>query len=226
MMPVGCTGWMINDKHHCFLSAGHCHYAAEQQVVQFQVPVSRPDGTVRHPHPDHQYVFDTKSIHVSSPVTEGHDWMYFGVFPNTNTKLAAHEAQGEWFTLSDELGNPPSVNATLEITGYGTTRKPYREKNQVQQYHYGPLVNIKLELPRSDKYPKLWSLKYHVDTSGGNSGSAIVHKETGHAIGIHAYAGCHGVRVPTGANSGMFHGHPSLQQALANPKGVCLNGYN
>lgn len=61
LMPIGCTSWLIDDKHHCFLTAGHC-YDKRNMIVEFNVPRSMPDGTVRHPSPADQYPLDKLSI--------------------------------------------------------------------------------------------------------------------------------------------------------------------
>lgn len=148
--------------------------------------------------------------------------MYFGTHINSNTKLPAFKAQKNWYKLSKELKRTPSLNSTLEIIGYGVTRSPNQDKNQVQQVHRGPLSHIVEKQKQKWRSPKLWSLHYQVDTTGGNSGSAILNTETGEAVGIHAYAGCTQGR---GSNSGMFIGHEKLQKALAWPRGVCWYGY-
>ena len=60
---------------------------------------------------------------------------------------------------------------------------------------------------------------YTVDTRGGNSGSAVLDESTGMVIGIHTHGGC---GASSGSNSGTAINHPSLQQALAAPQGVCI----
>jgi hypothetical protein len=178
------------------------------------------DGTLQHPHPKDQYPFDVSSVQRSQIITHGHDWMYFGVFPNSETGLPAFKAQGKWFELDSD--HVPEANTTLSVTGYGTTSRPLRAKNQVQQTHQGPMVENQY-----DRVENKWSLTYAVDTTGGNSGSAVVNEVTGKAVAIHAYAGC-GIDSRGniyGTNSGMFLGLPALQEALNKPRGVCLNGY-
>lgn len=188
LMPIGCTAWMIDDPNHCFLTAGHCwgsNFMGMNMTaaVQFQVPLSDVNGTVRHPHPNDQYPIDSESVQ-SDGATMGNDWAYMGAHPNSNTNLAPYKAQGEWYKLS-QSEEVPDYNSTIVITGYGTTRLPNRHKNQVQQTHSGPLTTSKRNDTRN-----LWHIRYQVDTTGGNSGSAIVLEETGEAIGVHAYAGC------------------------------------
>ena len=62
------------------------------------------------------------------------------------------------------------------------------------------------------------TLQYAVDTSGGNSGSAVLNENTGEAIGIHTHAGCNS----SGGNHGTAIDQAGLQSALANPQGVCV----
>ena len=38
LLPIGCTGWLINDCNSCALTAGHC--TSNIQVLQFNVPLS------------------------------------------------------------------------------------------------------------------------------------------------------------------------------------------
>ena len=165
------------------------------------------DGTVQHPHPNDQYMVDSKSIqctlwnvdtvlmaYAADEVEEGNDWLYFGAHRNTNTNLTAYEAQQDCYRLSINATAPPVPETMLQIIGiiitikfliigYGTTKHPFLAKNQIQQVHQGPFLE-----DRKEGY--LWSLAYRVDTTGGNSGSAIENAETGEAIGVHAYAGC------------------------------------
>lgn len=139
--------------------------------------------------------------------------MYFGTFPNSNTRKRAIEVQKDRYVLAKNV-TVPAVNTTLEIIGYGTTQRPYRSKSQVQQVHSGPFTNDVKQVGNR------WSLEYRVDTTGGNSGSAVVNVQTGEAIAVHAYAGCYSYEEDS-SNSGTFLGQIGLQKALANPKGVC-----
>ena len=43
LLPVGCTGWLIQDCAGCFLTAGHC--TGNIQVIQFNVPPSSSSGS-------------------------------------------------------------------------------------------------------------------------------------------------------------------------------------
>jgi V8-like Glu-specific endopeptidase len=203
MAPAGCTAWIIDDCSHCLLTAGHC--SGLNSAVEFNVPLSDPNGNVQHPSPDHQYAIDPVSMQSNGGQGMGDDWAYFGCFPNSNTGLTPYEAQGGFYTLA----LPPSVwNQNIRITGYGSVSSPIPpEWNYAQKTHVGPYQT--LDGTR---------LGYRTDTSGGNSGSPVVIEETGLAIGIHTHGGCNS---SGGENSGTGMHLPDLQTALANPLGVC-----
>ncbi|MCZ6817813.1 MAG: trypsin-like peptidase domain-containing protein, partial [Planctomycetota bacterium] len=171
----GCTCWIIDDINHCFLSAGHC--ASGFDVVEFNVPLSDSNGNHIHAPPEDQYAVDPASVQ-SNNGGIGNDWAYFGCFANPMTALTPFAAQGDFFVLSDA---PPEVaGQTIRITGYGVTQPPVpQEWNFAQKTHTGPFV---------DSFGD--TLQYEVDTSGGNSGSAVFNEDSGEAIGIHTHAGC------------------------------------
>ncbi len=203
VMPIGCTGWLIDDANHCFLTAGHCvNYSFE--VMEFNVPLSDANGSLNHPPPEDQYVRDPDSLQTNGGQGIGDDWAYFGCFQNTETGLWAFEAQGDYFVLAF----PPAVGGQdIRITGYGTTSSPVSPTwNQVQKTHTGPFVDSSGT-----------TVGYQTDTTGGNSGSPVINEDTGEAIGIHTHGGC-----SSGQNNGTGINHSGLQNALANPQGVCI----
>ncbi len=201
-LPIGCTAWIINDANHCMLTAGHCA-GSSLEVIEFNVPLSNSNGGLNHPGPEDQYVIDLSSKQSHSGGV-GNDWGYFGCFPNSTTGLTAFETQGDYYTLAA----PPAPEAGdgIRITGYGTVVAPVSKTwNQVQKTHVGPFSDLSGS-----------ALGYRADTSGGNSGSPVIFEETGLAIGIHTHGGCSfSWNSGTGVNNG------GLQNALANPKGVC-----
>lgn len=203
LVPNGCSVWLIDDCNHCMLTAGHC---PEGWVVEFNVPMSYSDGTVTHPHPDHQYAVDATSSQGSFAPND--DWAYFGCFANPNTGRTPYESQGGAFTFVA----PPTTNAgvTVRVTGFGIDATP-NEWNRVQQTHRGQLLGFESASE---------SLLHSVDTYPGNSGSPMIWYETGRAIGIHTEGGC---STTGGANSGTSLMNPRLHAAIANPKGVCAN---
>jgi len=206
LAPIGCTTWMIDDCNNCFLSAGHC-IGSGSQVVQFNVPLSNPNGSWNNPHPDDQYPVDQTSIQ-SRWEGIGNDWAYFGAFPNSNTGLRPATAQGDVFEF---VPPPVAVGQTVRVTGYGTVLAPVPGTwNSVQKTHDGPFT---LSLGSR--------VGYAADTTGGNSGGPVILESTGKAIGIHTHGGCNG---SGGANNGTSITQVSLQAALANPLGVCCAG--
>ncbi|GMV37536.1 MAG: hypothetical protein AMXMBFR61_20440 [Fimbriimonadales bacterium] len=208
MVPVGCTGWMIDDQNRCMLTAGHCASGGSLQVAEFNVPLSNGNGSIVHPPPSDQYAVDVSSIQFTNGGV-GNDWCYYGCFPNSTTGLTPYQAQGASYVLA---ATPPAVQGqSIRITGYGTVSSPVSPTwNQVQKTHVGPYV--------------LFSgtqLGYATDTTGGNSGSPVINEDTGQTIGIHTHGGC---TTTGGYNSGTGCNHSGLRNALANPKGVCAAG--
>jgi len=201
ILPIGCTGWIINDACGCFLTAGHC--SGGSSIVQFNVPLSNPNGSLNNPSPSDQYSVDVSSRQSNGGQGIGNDYAYFGVFPNSNTGLTPVQAQGSSYVIV----NPPAFQSTqqIRITGYGVDGGT---RNQTEQTDVGPRINT----------PLATEVEYQVDTQGGNSGSPVIWEQTGQAIGIHTHAGC---GVSTG-NHGTGINHPGLQTFLANPKGVCF----
>ena len=206
LAPIGCTTWMIDDCNNCFLTAGHC--TSNATVVQFNVPLSNPNGSWNNPHPNDQYPVDSSSMQSNGGQGVGNDWAYFGTFPNSNTGLRAADAQGDVFSLASP---PPAGGQPIRITGYGTVSSPVPPQwNSVQKTHVGPFT-----LNSGTR------LSYATDTTGGNSGSPVIFENTGAAIGIHTHAGC---SSGGGANNGTSILRPELQAALNNPLGVCCEG--
>jgi V8-like Glu-specific endopeptidase len=206
LVPIGCTGWLINDCNTCGLTAGHCS-GSSMQVLEFNVPLSNPDASVNHPGPQDQYSVDTSSVQTNGGQGVGNDWTYYGVFANSNTGLTPFQAQGARYTLT--LPPPFNPNETIRITGYGVDSSP-NTYSQVQQTDVGPWVTSSGS-----------TLQYATDTEGGNSGSPIIHEQSGNAIGIHTHGGC---TATGGQNSGTASSHSGLQAALALPIGICAAG--
>ncbi len=207
LVPVGCTGWVINDCNACMLTAGHCT-GTNLQVLQFNVPLSTSTGTIQNPPPQDQYAIDTGNVQTNGGQGVGNDWAYFGVFPNSNTGLTPFQAYGVRYSLAI----PPPLNTAdpIRVTGFGSRTSP-ANWNQVQETHVGGWVTNSGN-----------TLQYTPDTTGGNSGSPVIHEPTGNAIGIHTHGGC---TATGGANAGTNANHPGLQAALAAPSGVCAAGF-
>lgn len=211
IVPVGCTAWFFDDAEGCLLTAGHC-IGDSTDVLEFNVPLSTAGGAIRHPGPEDQYPIDLSSIQFTPTTSIGNDWAYFGAFPNGVTGMTPAEAQGG---VQFVLATPPLApgGEDIRITGFGSvtgTQGTPLDWNQVQTTHVGPLTDVSGTI-----------LRYATDTTGGDSGSAV-HVEGGNtAIGIHTNAGC---SAGGGANQATSLANAGLQDALANPIGICLDG--
>jgi len=183
LLNVGCTAWIIpNGK---IVSAGHCvDNAGSVNVLEFNVPLSLPNGTLQHPGPEDQYSADVTTI-IFNQGAIGNDWGVFEVFPNSITGLMPKAAQNSYFTLAQDLG-PDSIR----ITGYGVDGGT---ANQTQQTHLGPNWGSSGT-----------TMRYRTDTQGGNSGSPVIDEVTGYSVGVHTHGGC---TSSGGNNSGtsLFH---------------------
>lgn len=188
----GCTGWLIGPD--LMLTAGHCVGGTE--ILELNVPNSTASGSVVRAHPDDQYPFQTLAS-LNSGV--GSDWGVCRVGRNSNHgQLPTERNGGVWYRLGSIPGAP--AGQTIRITGYGTS-SAVPTLSQVQKTHTGPLSEIRAT-----------SLCYATDTTGGNSGSPILHENTGDAIGIHTHGGC---TSTGGCNQGTRIDRGDLQQAIA-----------
>ncbi len=200
---ANCTAWIISDCMRCVLAAGHCRFVQ----VHFNNPISTPGGVPVMPHPDHQYAIDSSSVQ-SQEGGVGSDWYYAGAFANPNTGMRPHEAQGDAFDLATTI--PAVTGQPIRVTGHGVTSAPVDPTYyRAQKTHAGPFV----EFTGS-------RLRYAMDTTSGNSGSPVIDDTTGIALGIHTHAGC---SVDGGSNQGTAITNSNLQDALGNPRGVCVN---
>jgi V8-like Glu-specific endopeptidase len=203
-----CTAWLIDDANRTLLSAGHCA-PAPPSVIQFNCPLSDANGVAQHPPPADQYPIDgTSPQTVNGGV--GNDFSYFATLPNTETGRTAYQSQQSTFRLASAAPSS-TTGRDIRITGYGSTSTGVsRTWNFAQKTHAGPYVGLSGNVVR-----------YATDTTGGNSGSAVEDLLSGLAIGIHTHAGCSSTG---GSNQGTAIQLPALQDALANPRGVCRSG--
>ncbi|MCK5884059.1 MAG: trypsin-like serine protease [Bacteriovoracaceae bacterium] len=184
----GCTGTLISKS--CVVSAGHCKdYAA---VIEFNTEPSL-DKVIVHPGPESVYfkndVIDSQSFGT------GLDWMVYRTKPNAITGKFAGDIQGT-YEYSFEV---PKIPLELAITGYGQDDEPSR--NYAQQIGHGELM--------PDGRSRI---RHNIDTLGGNSGAAIVERETSKIIGIHTHGGClYGTNIGT-----MLAARERFQKAIDN----------
>ena len=198
LISIGCTAWIIpNGK---MATAGHCLDGSGATVVEFNVPLSLPNGTLQHPGPEDQY-----SVNVSTKIFTnggiGNDWGVFEVYPNSITSLMPKQAQGAYWPLVQDLG-PDSIR----ITGYGVD---YNDPTytQVQQTHVGPNAGSSGT-----------TMRYVTDTEGGNSGSPVIDALTNNAVGVHTHGGC---TSSGGNNNGTSTFHTAFWAAVDQGQGGC-----
>ncbi len=204
LMPAGCTAFIIDDAAHCLLTAGHCSISGTS-IVEFNVPLSNPNGSVNHPPPSDQYPVDGSSIQRVN-LGVGNDWCYFGCFPNGTTLLTPYQSQASAYPLAPYA--PTAFGQPLRVTGFGITTAPVPGSwNQAQKTAVGPYTFMSPS-----------TIKHRVDSTGGNSGSPTVNLQNGQVIGIHTHGGC---TATGGENIGTAIQQGGLQNALNNPLGVC-----
>ncbi len=203
--PVGCTGFLIGNHPYLFLTAGHCGLF-NGSVVQFNVPLSSPTGSIRHPGPEDQYVIDRQSDQGRSSGL-GDDWRVFAAFPNANTRLTPLQAQGASFEVVTRAPLPDG--GVIRITGHGGDDSPLSH-NSVQQTDTGTY----------DALNNLVIAYNDLDTTGGLSGGPIEHLGTGFVYGIHTSGGCN--PGGGGANRGTAMTNANLQRALAEPRSLAI----
>ncbi|MCH9690550.1 MAG: trypsin-like peptidase domain-containing protein [Gammaproteobacteria bacterium] len=191
-LNAGCTAWLIdNDK---VVTAGHCLGGYDgSEILEFNVPMSSSNGSIRYADPKDQYRVIASSI-VSIAAGVGNDWGVFEIRPNSQTGRTAHEAQGRTFRISRN-----HTAANIRITGHGSDSG---SANLTQQTHVGPLVN--------DSGTRV---RYQTDTTGGNSGSPVIDDSTNSAIGVHTHGGCSSIG---GSNSGTALKNANFWEATQN----------
>lgn len=203
-MNNGCSAFLTGES--CMLSAGHCSGAT---AVEFNVPMSSFLGNWNFAHPDDQYAIDPESK-LAFQNGCNNEGMHFGVFPNSNTGLTPRQAYGDGYVIADSA---PSAfgSPSVRVRGYGSTTETNLPNswNSVQKEHVGPLTQSFGSV-----------IRYQVDTTGGNSGSAVILESTGEVIGIHTCGGC---GPSFGANNGTSIQNSNLQNILENPAGICID---
>ena len=200
-----CTLTLISSS--CALSAGHCYEVLG--FAEFNTPLSIKGILQRSSYEDIYEVDQALTKYTDTGL--GDDWAVVKLKENVVTKKLPGDVQGfldvgyEEFQIGDEV----------RITGYGITSDP--STFQAQQTHTGKITGVGLlSSPWVSKPSAI--INHQVDTTGGNSGSAIVHEASGKIIGIHTNAGCgySGGYSNTGVNI-------SKNQALVNAIKACLD---
>ncbi|MCR9245828.1 MAG: trypsin-like serine protease [bacterium] len=194
-----CTWWLISEC--VIITAGHCTSSiSTPAIIGFNIPLSTGSGTMVHPPPDDQYPAIVPTLQRENSGI-GRDWAVMRMGRNSNHGQYPGEKQGAWF----ELGNVPGpiTGVDIRITGNGRVSTPVSPTwNAVTKTHLGPRIST----TRAD------ALRYQTDTTGGNSGSPIIHEQTGHAIGVHTHGGCN---ASGGGNYGTRIDKPVFANAIS-----------
>ncbi len=179
-----CTAWLFSP--YAVGTAGHCMSSTSGQILHFNVPLSTTSGSTRPAHPNDQYALESFLQRLNGGV--GQDWSASIAVRNSNTGLFPGQAQGSWYTI---VPASPTISGDIRITGYGTGNGTSGSPtwNQVQKTHVGPRISTTTAN----------ALRYTTDTTGGNSGSPVIHEQTGNVIGVHTHGGC---STSGGGNSG------------------------
>lgn len=169
----GCTIWLAGNDN-CALSAGHCFGGLT--VAEFNVPLSTSSGSLVSPPIEDQFPID-QAVSQWVDGGQGNDWGITRLLPNNlgETPLQRYGITG--YQINSFI---PAIGDQIRITGYGTTGSGVPgEWNQAQKTHVGPFAD-----------GTGTRLGYSTDTTGGNSGSPVIHEASGEAIGIHTHGGC------------------------------------
>ncbi len=200
-----CTLTLISNS--CALSAGHCYDVLG--FAEFNTPLSI-NNILQRSSPEDVYEVD-QTLTKHKYVGLGDDWAVMKLKENSITKKLPGEVQGFLDVSYDEI----HIGDEVRITGYGVTYD--QATYQAQQTHTGKVTGIgSLKAPWIAKPSAI--LNHQVDTTGGNSGSAIVNEATGKVVGIHTNAGC-GYSGDY-SNTGVII---SKNQALVNAIKACLD---
>ncbi|MEZ5963466.1 MAG: trypsin-like peptidase domain-containing protein [Planctomycetota bacterium] len=177
--PTRCTGFLILPD--LGVTAGHCVNAND--VIEWNVPLSDPNGTPRQAAPRDQYPIQWVASRYAGSGSSN-DWAVFRIGINSETgKLPNHDRGFTWF----QLGSPSLVQPfdAVSITGYGEVAPPVDPRwNSVQKRHAGAVMQNLMQPPD----PTV--LFTAVDTSGGNSGSPVVLDRSGRVVAVHTNGFC------------------------------------
>eukprot|EP00984_Skeletonema_dohrnii_P023317 scaffold12399_cov114-Skeletonema_dohrnii-CCMP3373.AAC.1 len=197
-MSSGCTAWLISED--VFVQAGHCGTPSSSTRLHFTFGSAAAA-------PEDQYGVDLSSYQFQNSGT-GNDWGAGKLLPNSVTGKLPGVAQSEkcgspgcgWFNIGPVPSSTSGNN--IRITGYGKAAVDSR----TQKTHTGALTTIGSDY-----------MRYVSDTTGGNSGSPVIHEETGYAVGVHTHGGCF---ATSGSNIGTRIDQPTF---AAHVKSLCAS---
>jgi len=181
----GCTATLFSDR--CLISASHCEIFFK--VLEFNVPLSNPDGSINHAKPEDTFLVDPDSIILGSGGTN--DWAVMKAQPNSTGHYPG-EIYG-YYLISFNV----EVNASISIAGYGQSRlKEYNNVLKIADGIIGKISNSRLY--------------YQIDTTSGDSGASIINQNN-EIVGIHTLGGCN-----NDYNKGLYIGvNPELMDAIS-----------
>ena len=223
LVPFGCTAWIA--ENGLIVTAGHCLYPLavfdelDDEIIEFNVPMSLEDGAIQHPEVEDQYIVGDYALHEFFGIVEESwvsDWAVFNVENNSSTGLQPIEAQGISIGLSRT--NDIADDEIIRLTGFGFDGPPpsyggtgaLNEYSQTQQTSSGPFVSIIGT-----------RLNFIVDAMDGNSGGPIIRESDGTSLGIYNLHDCNGYN-PDSYNSGVSLLNDNLWMAL-HPNSVFLS---
>jgi V8-like Glu-specific endopeptidase len=190
--PAGCTITMIGKT--CAISAGHCHTTFG--FAEFNTPLSA-DGRIQHPDQEDIYEIDKSTLQYANR-GQGNDWAVVRIKTNSITGKYPGAIQGHY----DVSFQMPKEGDMVRITGYGADYGD-DDRNFAQQSHAGPIASFNRRAS---------IMNHQADTMGGNSGSSIIHEDSGKIVAIHTHGGCYS---RGGANaSTLIATHSKLKKAI------------
>lgn len=152
LMPVGCTA-TIYSPNSCIVSAGHC--VSSNLVMQFNVPASNSDCTLRNPPVEDQFPV-TSSLYENAGV--GNDWAVM----STGVNNIAQTIYDRYATYMPIAYGPARANDSANVWGYAIDDECTRTQTQ-QDANGGTILTVG---------PTQYT--YNIDVTFGNSGSSII----------------------------------------------------
>lgn len=213
-----CTGWISSLGK--LITAGHCFdslFLSENAsaIIEFNVPYSLPDGTIRHPHPDYQFnVIRNSIIRSGSNISAENDWAIFSTHNNSNTNLQPIQTQNSYLIVYDSR-NPQH---THRVIGYGKDGPPpnygtgTKDSTNHTQQQDSTIDNNDIVFQGN-------LVKFRIDVQKGNSGSPIIDTYLNCAVGIATTGECH----MSGYNKGTSVSNVNFFNSLYPSRTVFLN---
>lgn len=166
MNPGVCSAAVIN-INSCLVSAGHC-IGGSNQVIQFRVPNSFSNCNTSNPPVADQFPIVDKLFNDGGV---GADWAVMTTGTN-NLGQTIYQRYGEYRPIASA---PPSFGQSVQVWGYGASLTC--TLNHTQQLSEGTIQAVE---------PSYF--RHNADTTGGNSGSAILHNDQ--IIGVVTHCPC------------------------------------